>query len=456
MQPTEPIRTETTDVHRLLHRWFVEYNPFYLVSAALCIAGLRLTSLGLAERGSVFGDVGIGGVTELYAFALIGGAALLMRLGQRRPAVMLSLLAVLYQGDITFHLEASSYLRGAGIVASAGWVAIFMAKLYALTRTMRLRVSRSAMVLAAYGGFGLAVVPQIVVRMATESRGAVVALWVFSVVALGIHGSPRIDSSPDLDAWGHTVLRRSVRGTWMLWTLLLGVHVYFWSTTYPLSLAALVPAGLLLGTRFVRRELHAWAAVAAVLVVVARVEPQLFSLTALMAAAMLAVRAYRQMHATMSALQNAVAPPFRVGHVDVAPPSSAPMLEWSLAPTTPDARRRLLVGALFATYLATWTMHWSGGPWPLHVLWLDLVVTGAALTLAMRSRVLIALAPLAASYAHFLVQTHLVSAPRTTLQWGVSFTGGAFALLLGSLAASYWLRHAHAWEAVPRSDGERG
>ena len=50
------------------------------------------------------------------------------------------------------------------------------------------------------------------------------------------------------------------------------------------------------------------------------------------------------------------------------------------------------------------------------------------------ARVRIALAPLAASYVHLLVQIHIVTKPRTTFEWGALCTGAAFALLFASLA----------------------
>ena len=34
---------------RLFYRWFIQYNPLYLVSAALVLAGCSLWARGLAE-----------------------------------------------------------------------------------------------------------------------------------------------------------------------------------------------------------------------------------------------------------------------------------------------------------------------------------------------------------------------------------------------------------------------
>jgi len=61
---------------RLLHRWLIEYNPLYLLSAMLVLGGMILTSQGLARQSSLYGPLGVAAIAELYALALIGGAAL--------------------------------------------------------------------------------------------------------------------------------------------------------------------------------------------------------------------------------------------------------------------------------------------------------------------------------------------------------------------------------------------
>lgn len=110
---------------RLLYRWFVEYNPLYLLSAALVLGGCFLLSRGLASDESPFVSLGITLVSEVYAFGLLGGAALLTRIGPRRPAVMLALLFALYQWDLTLHTETCAYLGATGRWAAAVWLAVF-------------------------------------------------------------------------------------------------------------------------------------------------------------------------------------------------------------------------------------------------------------------------------------------------------------------------------------------
>ncbi|HEX7896679.1 MAG TPA: hypothetical protein VF950_02905 [Planctomycetota bacterium] len=86
------------------HRWFVEYNPLYFASAMCVFAGVWLVSAGLpvdhfASKAAVVG------ITEAYQLLLILGAWLLLRAGQRRPAALLGLVALLFALDVAFNGE---------------------------------------------------------------------------------------------------------------------------------------------------------------------------------------------------------------------------------------------------------------------------------------------------------------------------------------------------------------
>ncbi len=425
---------------RLLHRWLVQYNPLYLLSASLCLAGMILCSRGLAREASLHGELEVAAIAELYAVALIGGAALLTRIGQRRPAVLLALLTAVYQCDLTLHTEACACLGLIGVAAAAVWVLVFVAKLYALAWAVRLKVSISAGAIATLGAAGLAILPHLLQRMDTRGASALVAVWLFALFALGIHGSRSVVSAVELDGWGRTVLRRSLRAVWLLWSLLLVLHVAFWSMNYPVRIAVLVPAALLLGTRWIRREAHVWAVTSGALLLVAAALPEHFSVCALLVAAALGLRTVRLPVVAPPAEAEVTRSPYRAVESD-ASPLPAVLRASSVAPPTPAARRRLLTGALFASYLAVWTFGWIGGPWPMHLLALDLSVTAVVLISVARTRVRIALAPLAATYAHLAVQARLVSAPASILEWGVASVGLGFALLIASLTASYCLRN---------------
>jgi hypothetical protein len=380
-----------TYFRRLMHRWLVEYNPLYLLSATLVLGGMILTSRGLAREGSLYGEIGVAAIAEVYAATLIGGAALLTRIGQRRPAVMLALLTMLYQCDLTLQTEASPYLGAVGTAATVAWLALFV---------------------ASAGG---------------------------------------VTSAVPLDAWGATVLRRAVRASWSLGAVLFVAHVMFWSTQHPIMLAALLPVASLLAARRLRSEGVTWLLVAATLVFAVVSMPSAFAVTALMATTTLVLRALlpsvpsAESPAAYGVAARDEAGPYRAlvsgDRARWAPATAVPVF----VPPTFDMvdraeRMRLLTGALFTLHLAVWTLGWTGGHWPAHVLVLDLATAVGVLLLAWRARVRVALVPLAAGAMHLVVRAHLVPPPRSLLEWGATAVGLGFALLLASLLASYRLR----------------
>lgn len=250
----------------LLQRWFVQYNPVYLVSAMLVLGGMITLSRGLAHEESLSGLLGVALIAELYAGSLIGGAALLVRIGQRRPAVMLALLTVLYQADLTLHTETCALLGGVGAAAATAWLALFVGKLYALAWALRVRLARRAVMTAAVGAAGVALAPHLLGRLDARAAGGAVALFVFVLGSLlphraagGTEGADEtLTSLVPLDDWGRVVLRRSVRAAWLMWAVLLGLHVLFWSTQHPIQLAAVVPALVVLAALRVGTQLRVW------------------------------------------------------------------------------------------------------------------------------------------------------------------------------------------------------
>ncbi|MBX3186431.1 MAG: hypothetical protein KF819_05415 [Labilithrix sp.] len=391
----------------LLHRWFVQYNPMYLVSATLVLGGMIATSRGLAREGSLYGPLGVALIAELYACALIGGAALLTRIGQRRPAVMLALITVLYQSDLTLHTETCALLGRVGVIAAVAWLALFVGKLYALAWALRIRLARRAIVTAAAGAAGLAAGPYALALLDARMAGGALALFVVALGSLAPRGEDGEQTSATslvpLDDWGHVVLRRAVKATWVLWSVLLALHVLFWSTQHRIQLAAVVPALALLALRRVRTESRVWLAIASAMIVVGVVAPSAVSMCALLASIALAQRA--------------------------------------LSPVSLATRRRMLSGAAFAAYLAVWTFGWKGGALPAHVVALDVSLAAAVLLMAWRLRARVAIVPLAATSVHGVVASGLVPPPRTLLEWGATSVALGFLLLAGALATSYRLRH---------------
>ncbi len=415
----------------LLHRWLVEFNPLYLLSAALVLAGTFLCSRGLAEGGSLYGTLAVAGIAELYALALVGGAAVLVRLGHVRPAVMLGLLTVLYQSDLTLHTETCANLGVAGTWAAAGWALLYAGKLFALARALRLRLSRTAVATALVAGAGLAIGPFVLHDLTPDARGGLVASWVFALASL--QRTAVVASRVPLDAWGETVLRRSVRATWAISGALLAGHVLFWAADQRIAVVPFVP---LLFVRSTRSERRVWVVLVATLVVAALVAPATFALVAAMAAAALLLRAFAPVFGPEIAATPAPrsTQPYRAG----ASEQEASVMVTPLVDTA--EAHRLLAGALAAAWLSAWTLGWAGGALPPHVLALDLLLTFVAAFLAWRRHARPALAPSLAVWTHLVAAKGLLPTPRTSLEWGGAALLLGFALLLGSVAATWRLR----------------
>ncbi|AKU97476.1 hypothetical protein AKJ09_04140 [Labilithrix luteola] len=396
----------TTFWRRLFHRWFVEYNPLYLLSAALVLAGTILCARGLSHDGSVYGGLGVAAVAELYAGVLIGGAALLMRIGQRRSGVLLGLLTVVYQADVTLHTETCPNLGWAGAIGTLVWLAAFETKIATLAAALRIRPSRVMLATTRLGAVGLALFPYLLSRIDERTTTFLVGGWLLalSIGAERAHRTPAVTSVVALDPWAATVLRRTTRATWLVWGSLLGLHVLFWSTQYHLSRSALLLAAPVLVVPWLRSERQIWATVAGALAL-ALVSPSSFSASAVMVASTLVFHGVRLAEAEAC------------GH-----------------------HRRYVVAALFALYLSAWTMRWTSGPWPSHVLAVDVLISLAVVLVAWRMRARLAYAPLTLVWTHFVVQARVVPAPHSLVEWGATCIASGFVLLVACLAAGYAFR----------------
>ena len=430
----------------LLHRWFVQYNPIYLLSAILVLAGTMLTSRGLSEEGSVYGQLGVALLAELYACALIGGAAFLVHIGQRRPAVMLGLLAVLYQGDLTLHTETCAYLGALGVVAVVIWGALFLGKLYALGLALRVRITRRAFATAGSGALGLALGPMVLPLMSPRAAGALVAVFVF---ALGAMCPQKVTHAliprETLSDWGTTVMARALRATWMIWGVLLGLHVTFWTTERHVDLGLVFPALALLLAHRIRSELRHVALCLGVLGLVLLAAPPAFSATAFLCALAFARRLFSRQEVLCAEDTADERAPYR-GLAEATLKSNARV---EFAPRTVSERARLGVLALLCVYLGLFCFSWQGGPFPAHQWALDLGLSVALAVLAgaLRARLVAALVPLAWTHAAFA--TGLVPVPHSALALGCVTVASGFVLLGGALWLSY------RWRPAPAS-ADRG
>lgn len=411
------MRDETS---RLLRRWFVEYNPLALLSAALILGGIWILSREAAQHASLLGHLGVAALAEIYAFALIGGAWFLMRLRMPRAAGMLGILAALYQADLTMHLETSSYLGWAGRGASVAWLGLFGMKLVLLTAALRLRLSRSALAIPLVGAAGLAALPHL---LRTPLDGEVLAgLFVFLLFGAALLTRREIRGATDVRA------KRALVGVWLTWGALTLGHVLYGLRDHRLGIGLVLAALALVGTRIAQRERTVWLVSVGVLAEMALFDREHLWAAALMVAATLVARALR------SPTPVAAAPPREEPYRDAIPPRP-PHLVHALA--GPSAQARLLGGALASLYLAALqlTADLPGGPATLIALAALALSLGA---LAWRTRRLWAPWPLALVGAHAILAEGLT--PRTPLAWGAVAITAGFLTLAASLALSW--RHA--------------
>ena len=413
---------------RLLHRWFVEFNPFYLLSAMLVLGGTIAMAHGLGQEGNRYSGLAVEAIVEAYAIALVAGATLLYRLGHRRSAVMLAFLAAAYHGDLMLHAETCPNLGGVGAAAAVGWLALYGAKLVALARGLRLRLNRAAWETVALAGTGLVGLPWLLHAGDERLREPIVTIWLF-LLAHGAAGA-QLASKVPLDAWGETVLRRSARVLVGLGAVLVLLHVAFWTTQSTLHFAPLLAIVPLFTIRAADRPLTVVIVVAAVLCFVAQSLPGSLGDTSALAAIAVFLRARTSVR-RVAGPAAATTGPYRHERV-------AAVVEW----VERDARaaQALDILAVACGWLAVWTWSWRGGPLPVHELAVDAAATLVLVGLALRWRRVLPVVPLTMAWSHRILSTNRVPLPASAVGWGAVAVAVGFVLLLGSLAVSYGLR----------------
>lgn len=270
-------------MRRLLHQGFVQYNPLYFLSALCFLGGVAVVSHAFSSLKIEDEFMSLSAVVQAYELALIAAAAFLYRLpGQRRPAVILALLALFLLFDPTNQIEALSTLRSG---AWLWWALLVPVKLAMLTRAVRVRASLGVWAAVATGALVVAASPVVMVGHAENPGGvhAFVVLGGACVGALARASRPRIVSVDRLDDWGRVVLSRATRAFGALATAAYVQHAAVWAFQFDAAPEwAHVAALLLLLAVWIERVPLAiacaagavlcstWAAGAAALVLLAR------------------------------------------------------------------------------------------------------------------------------------------------------------------------------------------
>ncbi len=425
----------------LAHRWFVQYNPLYLVSAAMVLVGVFLMSRGLSRTEGLMAELWLTGVTELYQVLLIGGAALLYRVGQRRPAVMLALLEAVYLGDLTFQTGVSPLLGTVGVVASAAWYALFLIKLRTLAWAVRVEVSWSTWLLISTGGAVLTVTPHLLYATGKDANMQLLAACAFGLSAGWRWFGGGLRSLETLDAWGRTVVRRVQWVGWQVWGALLLGHMFWWCGEHNLSLVPVLAGALLpMLAHRLRSELEVWGLAAATLAV-GLYHPEVpLPLAATLVACALSLRAWRGPGFGTEAGEPEAA-------ADLNPYRMAPSWDEPRPPLKPRRphyptraeRLRLVVGILCCGYASVFSSLWAsaGCIKDMAPLPLDLVTALLLLLLITRAHSRLALLPMGALLAKYGVLLGVIFMPRGPLQWGAVMLTLGFASLLTGLGLNW-------------------
>jgi hypothetical protein len=274
----------------IFHRWFVQYNPFYFASALLVLGGVFLVTRD-PDRWED-GHLALATVIQLYELALIAGAGLLFTLpGQRRPAVILGIVAMGFLFDPSFRAEALASIGAQTLPAALGWVLLLGLKLALLGRALRVRLPVSHCALWILAGAFVGLGPQLIALGIRPGLVLTAACWLG--VALLVCPAPKLRSEVPLDEWGGVVL---VRLRWLVptaWTAIYWVHVVGWVGIYELNFSPVcfAPLVVLLPLTMPRESL-AWIAIGIALVV-AWQRPGEFQAVAALLALGAALKAYR-------------------------------------------------------------------------------------------------------------------------------------------------------------------
>ena len=394
----------------LLHYWFVQYNPLFFFSAACILLGVYEVSLGLQEMDWRAGQFGLAATVQAYELLLIGAAALLFRRAtQRRPAIVLALLQLVFLFDTTLQTEILGTLGGAGLAAGLIWIVSVPLKLSWLRWVFRLNTSPEFLVVPTLAALGIAAMPHVLGAAAGQAaRYHLGATWYFVALIVVVHElRPRIFSMDRLDHWGATVVRRAGMALWSILGLLCVLHLLAWLSQFGIGLTPSHAAPFLVLAAFLvrpRQEVWSWL-FCGTAVAVSTSEPATASATAAFAGLALSWLAHR------------------------------------------EEQPRFLVGAVISFYFAALTLGWSEGALPEPPLWLGLV-TAAVLAglLAVRPSLTALLATIAILIPHARMLT-----PRDRLETGIALLALGFVALVLGVAVNWDRRTRRGLAANQRS-----
>ena len=330
----------------LLEEWFVRYNPLYVASACLTVAGARQLSLGIAARGWDDGSVLPTCVLALYQLLLAMACVVVARAGATRPAVILALVETLFVVDPTFQSDRIAFDadRAIGLVGALCSLTLAGLVTRILSRALNIELGRSLRTLLFLTVGGITLGPQLLHSdvLSLPDAYLLLVLWGVTIVVVAVRFSIHIEIRGGGEEWAETVARRASIYLTFLFPVACLVHLKGWFDVFEASLDWRTP--LVLAFAFV---------------IAARSE-QIVWLGALAA---FSIALWHPEHASGAIL-------FLAGVL---------IVRWRLG-----LSYRLAVGALGALWTAGVLWHWTGGPFPDAPSWLTLFVAAGLVALALR------------------------------------------------------------------------
>jgi len=136
---------EQLDLKKILHHFFVEFNPLYLISALCIFYGVFMVANNLQaidQASTLSGEIILFLVLQVYEATIIAGIAFLVFKAQSlRPAIILCLLECTLIFDCTFRLESLSLMGNTGIALFCVWFVLVLIKSWLIAKIMRLEMN---------------------------------------------------------------------------------------------------------------------------------------------------------------------------------------------------------------------------------------------------------------------------------------------------------------------------
>ena len=386
-------------LNELVYDWFVRYNPLYFVSAACFIFGVLLVSRGIQNINWIDGQILLTGVIELYQFGLLAGAFILFRIfNQRRPAVILAVMNIVFLFDCTYQTEHISSVQLIGEISTVIWVLLIALKILALVWIFRIKVPVIGMILPVSGAIGIVTGPYLLYYTYFDAALIHLIMTWYGVILAVVYFwfRPAAMCTKKLDRRCATVLDRITHAAWMIWAGFYLFHLISWIRFFDInvSLANMAPIFIILPFIANREELSWVGSLAAILL--SLVNPSLFSINAFLVGLVFCIKAWR------------------------------------------DGHPRLYMGGILSFHFALTTVMWSGGPFPDSSLMLILLSALLLVAVGLAYRLISAFI-IASIWV--LIFWHPRS-PRDILEWGGLFIGMGFLSLVTGVILNWKFRTA--------------